>query len=62
MAETQLTMILAVKLAALVVHADEATSPSGHSFDMEAMRGLVQDPEVRAWLATFDAALLPVKR
>jgi hypothetical protein len=59
---THLSMPLAVKLAALVVHADEATGPTGHVLDMGAMRGLAHDPEVRAYVERFDAALLPVKR
>jgi hypothetical protein len=59
---THLSMPLAVKLASLVVHAEEATSPSGHSVDMEAMRSTIADPEVRSWIERFDPAMLPVKR
>lgn len=54
---------LLVKLGSLIVHADEAMTPGGHSFDVEAFRGLLQDPEVVAWLEAMQAlALLPVKR
>lgn len=59
---TNLTMSLAIKLASLAVHAEEATGPEGHSFDMSALRGISEDAEVVAWLREFDPALLPVKR
>jgi hypothetical protein len=57
-----LTPSLAVKLASIVVHAEEATGPGGHSYDMHTIKGLSEDPEVRAWLESFDEALLPKKR
>jgi hypothetical protein len=59
---TELSMALAVKLASLVVHAEEAAGPTGHSFDVEAMRSTIADPEVQSWIERFDPALLPVKR
>lgn len=54
--------LLAIKLASLVVHADEYTSPHAHPFDGDAIRALLADADVQAWLAGFDPALLPVKR
>lgn len=54
---------LLVKLGSIAVHADEFTSPDGHEFDLTAMRGLLNDPEVVEWLAKMTAAaLVPVKR
>lgn len=51
-----------IKLASLVVHADEATSPGGHAFDATAIRSIVDDPEVKGWLDTIEPVLLPQKR
>jgi hypothetical protein len=52
---------LLVKLGSIAVHADEFTSPDG--FDLTAMRGLLNDPEVIEWLAKMTAAaFVPVKR
>lgn len=51
------------KLGSIVVHVDEATSPDGHQFDTVALKGLIADPEVSAWLDGMrKAAFLPVKR
>lgn len=52
----------AVKLASLVVHCEEMLSPGGHPFDREAIRGIVEDEEIRRWLKSFDPVLLPVLR
>lgn len=58
-----LSFSLAIKLASIAVHADELTSPSGNMiFDGPAIRTLVHDPEVQAFLRALDPALLPVKR
>lgn len=52
-----------IKLGSLAVHADELLSPSGHEIDASAVKGLLADPEVRAWLGEMDKmAFLPVKR
>lgn len=52
-----------IKLASIAVHADEATAPGAHELDVAAIRGLLADPEVVAYLAVLaDMALLPVKR
>lgn len=58
-----IAMTLAVKLGSLVVHADELTSPDGRpDFDGPAIRALVHDPEIRAFLAAMPPGTLPVKR
>lgn len=54
---------LLVKLGSIIVHFDEATSPGGHDFDLNTARQLLQDPDVKAWIAAMSkAAMLPVKR
>lgn len=54
---------LLVKLGSIVVHADEAVSDGSHQFDTAAIKSLVSDREVQAWLASMDAAsFLPVRR
>lgn len=54
---------LLCKLGSIIVHIDEGASKDGHHFDVIAMRTLMADPEVKAWLADMGAAsLLPVKR
>lgn len=54
---------LAAKLASIVVHADEWSSPDGHPFDAEAMRRLIADREVIDWVNKVSkAGLAPVKR
>ena len=57
------SMSLLCKLGSIVVHADEGLSNDGHPFDLTALRGLLGDPEVVAWLKGMQAAaFLPVKR
>jgi len=52
-----------VKLGSLAVHVEEFLSPDGHAFDREAIVVLLDDPEVKEWLAEMDkAAFLPKKR
>jgi vacuolar-type H+-ATPase subunit C/Vma6 len=52
-----------VKLGSIVVHADELTSPGGHEFDKQAIRALMQDEDVQAWIKGMsELALLPRKR
>ena len=55
------SLALLVKLGSIVVHADEFTKPGGHEFDMIAMRRLIDDPEVKAWVKLM-GAFLPLKR
>lgn len=57
------SLTLLVKLGSIAVHADEATAPGAHRFDIVAIRQLIDDPEVATWLAQMDAsAFLPKKR
>ena len=58
----KLQLRLAVKVASIIVHADELTGIEGHSFDKEAIRSLLSDEEVQGFLASFPNGLLPVKR
>ena len=54
---------LLVKLGSIIVHFDEATAPGGHAYDLMAARQLLDDPEVKNWIAQMSAAaMLPVKR
>jgi hypothetical protein len=52
---------LVAKLAAVVVHADEATGARGTEADFMALRQVVEDREVQAWLKAI-GPLAPVKR
>ena len=52
---------LACKLASVVVHADEASGPDAHHFDLGALKTVVDDAEVKAWLLSL-GPLAPVKR
>lgn len=56
------TTAQAVKVASVLVHVQEAMSKKGHNFDVYAMKGLMDDAEVKAWLASFPDVLLPRKR
>lgn len=54
---------LLVKLGSIARHAQEATGAAGHPADLLAIRSLLADPEVVAWMAELDAlGLLPVRR
>jgi hypothetical protein len=54
---------LLVKLGSVAVHADEMMSSDGHPFDRVALRGLIEDPEVKEWVSKMTTmAMLPVKR
>lgn len=54
---------LLCKLGSIAVHFEEMTGPKGHSFDVEAMKSLLSDPEVREWLKAMDKlALIPKVR
>lgn len=58
----RLSDALAVKLASLVVHCQEARSPKAHNFDFEAIDALANDPEVKEWIGKINPTFLPVKR
>lgn len=63
MSYTLISVTLAAKLASIIVHADEWSSPDGHPFDAAAMRALIADREVVDWVNRItEAGLAPVKR
>lgn len=57
---------LLVKLGSIAVHADEITENDGKNtepVDIAAIRSLLSDPDILAWIAEMSAAgFLPVKR
>jgi hypothetical protein len=54
---------LNIKLASIAVHADELTTEGGRAEDALAIRSLLQDPEVAAYLVDLGKlALTPLKR
>lgn len=56
-------LALLVKLASIAVHVEEMLSPGGHHFDRAALQTLLDDSEVRIWLAEMGkSGFLPVKR
>lgn len=61
MKKLQISVGLAAKLAAVVVHAEEMMSSKGHAFDRMALEGALKDPEVQAWIKEM-GPLAPVKR
>jgi hypothetical protein len=57
------SLSLLVKLGSIAVHVDEMLSPLGHGWDGEALKPLLADPEVTAWIEQMTAeGLLPVQR
>ena len=53
---------LLAKLSAVVVHADEWLTEQ-HPFDLAALKSVVYDPEVQAWIENMTTlALAPSKR
>ena len=54
---------LLCKLGSAVVHADEYLSPACHDFDRIALQAVLDDPEVKEWLAQMQKlAMIPRKR
>lgn len=54
---------LLVKLGSIAVHVEELASPTGHHFDKIAVASLLNDPEVKEWIAQMNAmAMIPRKR
>ncbi len=50
-------------LGSIVVHVDEALSTTGHPFDVEALKSLLQAPELVEWMHQMDTmALVPKRR
>lgn len=57
------TISVLVKLGSIVIHVEEMMSPSGHAFDRVTLDQLLNDTEVKLWLARMEElAMLPVKR
>ena len=57
------TRIAGIKLGSIAAHARELIEPGGHPLDAEAIRGLLEDPDVKGYLEVLDlASLLPVAR
>lgn len=62
-ASVNLTIPLAAKLGSILVHVDEYSADGGHRYDLDAARSLLDDIEVRQWLAhVASLGLLPRKR
>lgn len=53
---------LLAKLASIVVHIDEGAGAGGHQYDWVALRSLLADPEVQAWIESMSAKGLAPKR
>lgn len=54
---------LLCKLGSIVVHVDEATGDRPHEFDWTAIRALLADRDVQAWIEGMTkAGFMPVKR
>lgn len=52
-----------IKLGSIAVHVEEYLSPAGHVLDFVALRSLLDDPEIKEWLAAMDKlALVPRRR
>ena len=52
-----------VKLGSIAVHVEEMMSPTGHAFDHAVLEQLLNDTEIRLWLARMDElAMLPLER
>jgi hypothetical protein len=54
-------LTLLCKLGSLAVHIDEALSDDSHLYDWTAIHMLLDDPEVKQWIADM-GPLLPKKR
>lgn len=55
--------VILIKLGSIAVHAEEMLSGKGHHFDVEVLKALLNDSDVKTWLAEMDKlALLPQKR
>ena len=67
-----MTLSLEIKLGSIAVHADELLSPTdnptliaegGHTVDRDAIKSLLSDPEVRAFLSDMEkGCFLPLRR
>ena len=55
------SLSLLCKLGSIAVHVEEAMSDKRHRLDVEAIRGLLQDDEVKQWIKEM-GVFMPVKR
>lgn len=54
---------LLVKLGSISVHVEEMLSATGHAFDLDTLKYLLQDKEIINWINEMNKlALLPVTR
>jgi hypothetical protein len=54
---------LLIKLGSIAIHSEEILSKNVHPFDIETLKALLNDEEVKAWLSEMNnLALLPRKR
>jgi hypothetical protein len=52
-----------VKLGSAIVHFEEWLSPGGHAYDLAALKSILADEEIQAWLLAMQKlGVLPVKR
>jgi hypothetical protein len=57
------SIALLAKLGSIAVHADEFMSPNGHPWDREALKTLLEDGDVREFVAQMQKqALVSLKR
>ena len=55
--------VILIKLGSIAVHAEEILSDKVHPFDLDTLKALLNDSDVKTWLAEMDKlALLPKKR
>jgi len=51
-----------IKLASIVVHAQELLSVDGREADRQALIPLLNDLDIKKWISQFEPVLLPIKR
>lgn len=55
------SLSLLAKIGSIVVHVDESLAAGGHALDVEAIKSLLTDAEVRSWIESM-GVYLPRKR
>jgi hypothetical protein len=57
------TLAVLCKLGSLAAHTKEMMNNRGHAFDLNAIQGLIADPDLNAWMEEMQKlALVPVPR
>lgn len=59
--EVHMSLSMAAKVGSVIVHADESASDAGHEFDLIALKSLLNDDEVRAFIEVM-GPFVPRKR